>query len=151
MSLSGERERSAVRGAANEHTALVSLLVVHEGGRSWAVPGGAVLAVERRDAWRGVAPLDAGQLLGADSATALASDELQQAEARVIVVGNERARVPLLTRGALRLLQVPSSALLPLPEALRVHAPLVAHVALENDVPAIFVLSPERLLELSRG
>jgi hypothetical protein len=127
------------------------LLVVHEGGRSWAVPGSAVLAVERRDAWRGAPPLDSGQLLGADQASALASDDLQQVEARVVVVGNERARVPLLACGVLRLLQISSDALLPLPEALRVHAPLVAHVALENDVPSIFVLSPERLLELSRG
>ncbi len=149
MSLLGEQGRNATGERATEH---VSLLVVHEAGRSWAVPGGAVVAVERHDAWQGAEPLDSGQLLGADQASALAaSHELQQAEARVIVVGDAQARLPLLARGALRLLQVSSEALLPLPASLRVHAPLVAHVALENDVPTIFVLSPERLLELSRG
>jgi hypothetical protein len=128
---------------------LEQLLVVREIGRSWAVPSGAVLAVERQSGWSGAAPLDLQQLLGESPLGSVAVDTPH--EARVLVVGNARSRVPLLARGALGLLQVSAEALLPLPAPLRARAPLVDHVALENGAPSIFVLSPERLLEVSRG
>ncbi|HEY6079391.1 MAG TPA: hypothetical protein VIW29_11340 [Polyangiaceae bacterium] len=135
-----------------------SLLVVRDAERCWAVPSALVLAVQRRGDWAGTVPLDPAELLGAGSrlsgAGASAPDARSAAagdEARVIVVGTEQQRVPLLARGELALLQLAEGALLELPEPFPGLAPLVARLALEDGAPSIFVLSPERLLEVVRG
>jgi hypothetical protein len=143
---------AAERGAA-------SLLVVRDAERCWAVPSALVLAVERRGDWAGTVPLDPAELLGAGSRlSGAAADDAPGArpaaagdEARVIVVGTAQQRVPLLARGELALLQLAEGALLALPEPFPALAPLVAQLALENGAPSIFVLSPERLLEVVRG
>lgn len=135
-----------------------SLLVVRDAQCSWAVPSALVRAVERRSDWAGTAPLDPAELLATSPALArhglddarLAQSGAEQ-EARVIVVGTEQQPVPLLARGALALLPIAAEALLVLPEPFPALAPLVAQVALEDGAPAIFVLSPERLLEVVRG
>jgi hypothetical protein len=69
---------------------------------------------------------------------------------RVLLVraGGERARV--LVQGTLALLETSSANLLPVPASLSQLSPLVSHVAVIDGKPALFVVSPERLLRASR-
>lgn len=118
-----------------------SLLAVRGTGASWSVPGAAVSSVQRLSDWTGEAPLDVALLLGA-------AQEQGAAETRVVVVESGQVPLPLLARGALSLLQTTFEQLLVLPAAFQQASPLVDRVALLDGAPALFVLSPARLLEV---
>ena len=119
-----------------------SLLAVRGASASWSVPGAAVKGVQRLSEWTGEAPLDVAMLLGAA--------QTPDPEARVVVVEAEQVSLPLLAQGALSLLQTTFEHLLVLPAAFQQASPLVDRVAVVDGAPALFVLSPARLLEVWR-
>jgi hypothetical protein len=120
-----------------------TLLTVRGTSMSWGVPGAAVIGVERFSDWLGEHPLDVAPLLG--------QAEVSDTDARVVVLQVERTPLPLLARGALSLLQTTPQHLLALPAAFHAAAPLVDQVALIDGAPSVFVLSPQRLLEVWRS
>jgi hypothetical protein len=120
-----------------------ALLAVRSGTASWSVPGAAVTRIERLSDWAGDAPLDVAQLVG----NAGAGD----AELRVLVLDTEGQELPLLARGTLALIESSPERLLAMPAAFHASAPLVDRVALIDGAPALFVLSPSRLLEAWRS
>ncbi len=121
----------------------VTLLAVRGKVASWSVPGHAVASIERLSDWSGEAPLDVGGLLG----------ETQGAgeDARVVVLQQEQRSLPLLASGSLSLLETTAEQLLALPAVFQSALSLVDRVALVNGAPALFVLSPERLLQAWYG
>jgi len=121
----------------------VTLLTVRGKVSSWSVPGHAIASIERLCDWSGEAPLDVGGLLG----------ETQGAgeDARVVVLQQERRSLPLLACGSLSLLETTAEQLLTLPAVFQSTLSLVDRVALVDGAPALFVLSPERLLQAWYG
>lgn len=120
-----------------------SLLTVRAGRSAWAIPSSAITVVERLTAGSETDAPDALRLLGMDDA--------ESAAARRVVVlraSGELARV--LVCGSITLTEAAPGDLLPLPEELAASAPLVSHIALMAGKPALFVVSPERLLRASR-
>jgi hypothetical protein len=115
------------------------LLTIHTASGSWAIPSAAVGSVEPFDAASDEAALDVLALLGAPAAPTSEAP-------RVIVLQVAGERLRLLVRGALRLSETTAQSLLPLPAALTHVSPFVTHVALVDAKPALFVVSPERLL-----
>jgi hypothetical protein len=120
-----------------------SLLTIRAGQRVWGIPSAAVIAVERPSADTAAAALDVHALLGMPAPG-------DDGSRRVLLVraGGERARI--LVQGTLALLETSSANLLPVPASLSQLSPLVSHVAVIDGKPALFVVSPERLLRASR-
>ncbi len=121
-----------------------ALLIIRAGQSSWAIPSSAVFNVERPGSGSGSAALDVLALLGRSSGDGDLSERIV-----VLQVGAEHVR--LLVRGELRLAESRPTDLLALPPALRRASPLISHVAVVDGKPAVFVLSPERLLHASRS
>ncbi|HKY38980.1 MAG TPA: hypothetical protein VJN18_23740 [Polyangiaceae bacterium] len=117
-----------------------SLLAVRGTSASWSISGAAVSGVHRLSDWTGEEPLDVAAQLGAA--------QPPDAEARVVVVEAGQVRLPLLAHGTLSLLQTTPEHLLVLPALFQQASPLVDRVALLDGAPALFVLSPARLLEV---
>jgi hypothetical protein len=121
----------------------VTLLAVRGQASSWSVPGQAVASIERLADWAGEPPLDVGGLFG--------EVEGPGQDARVVVLRQEQRSLPLLATGSLSLLETTAEQLLALPTVFRRTLSLVDRVALVDGAPALFVLSPERLLQAWYG
>lgn len=121
----------------------VTLLAVRGKVSSWSVPGHAVASIERLSDWSGEAPLDVGGLLGEADGTG--------EDARVVVLHLEQRSLPLLASGSLSLLETTAEQLLALPAVFQSALSLVDRVALVEGAPAMFVLSPERVLHAWYG
>ena len=120
------------------------LLTIHGAGGVWGIPSTAVISIEKpRDG--AVTPPELRILLG----VATPSDAGQSA--RVLVLEVEGERASLLVHGALGLAEAAAADLLQLPPALRAMTPLLSHLAVVDGKPALFVISPARLLEAARG
>ncbi len=128
---------------AKQHPAATALLTVHGAGHAWAIPSSAVAAVEAlADTGGASVPLDVLALLGeTPTVTSHAS--------RVVVLRVQGEELRLLVDGVLTLTETKSSNLLPLPPAVQSATRLVSHIAVLDGKPALFVLSPERLLEVA--
>jgi hypothetical protein len=129
--------------SGNEAARPTSLLTVASGACSWAIPSAAVGSVERLAIG---APTDAPDALGLLGLEARGEDEAR----RVLLLraAGEQARV--LVRGVIGLADAAPEQLLLLPRELAAAAPLISHVAVLAGKPALFVVSPERLLRASR-
>lgn len=119
-----------------------TLLTVHAGTGAWAIPSSAVQSVERLPADAASDAPDALSLLGMTGS--------QDLPRRVAVVRAEGQHARVLVRGSIGLTDATAEELLPLPAELAGAAPLVSHVAVLAGRPALFVVSPERLLHASR-
>ncbi|MDF3065774.1 MAG: hypothetical protein K0R38_1375 [Polyangiaceae bacterium] len=120
-----------------------TLLTVQAGGGCWAIPSAAVTNVERLTAG---SPSDAPDALGLLGLTPLG----EEAARRIVVVRAAGEQARILVSGDIALVEAAPSELLPLPRELRTAAPLVSHVAVLSGRPALFVVSPERLLRAAR-
>jgi hypothetical protein len=120
-----------------------SLLTVRARAGSWAIPSSAIISVERLAADASSDAPDALGLLGLEPG----GDE---AARRVVVVRADGEEARVLVFGALALTDAAPEELLPLPRELAAAAPLVSHVAVIAGRPALFVVSPERLLRATR-
>ena len=120
-----------------------ALLTVESGTGVWALPSAAVTRVEAFDAAESEPAADLLELLGVPSTT-------PAGDARVLVMQVFEQRLRILVRGALKLLEAGAASLLPLPDAMRAASPLVTHLAVVAGKPALFVVSPERLLQALR-
>lgn len=120
-----------------------TLLTVHASAGSWAIPSAAITSVERLASGALSDAPDALRLLG------MAPDEEDPAR-RVVVVRADGEQARILVRGAIALADAAPEELLPLPRELAAAAPLVSHVAVLAGKPALFVVSPERLVRASR-
>ena len=121
------------------------LLTIHGRGGVWAIPSSIVSAVELPGSVASALPPDLLALLGV--ATPTETDE----PTRVLVLEVHGEHVQLLVHGALRLAEAATTELLPLPAVVRAVTPLLSHLAVIDGKPALFVVSPERLLEAARG
>lgn len=119
-----------------------ALLTINGQGGAWGIPSIAVASIERFTATK-EAPVELLSLLGV--AAPAPSDD-----ARVLVLDVQGERLSLLVHGALQLAQTAAEDLLPLPASLQTQTPLVSHLAVIDGKPALFVVSPERLLEAAR-
>jgi hypothetical protein len=123
-----------------------SLLTVQLGASAWAIPSSAVLSVES---------VSEGEREPIDAPDALALLGLEarggESARRVMVVRARGEQARLLIRGTLGLREATPQELVPLPSELAASAPLVSHVAVLDGKPALFVVSPERLLRASRN
>jgi hypothetical protein len=126
-----------------EPEAVSALLAIQSGHSSWALPSTAVASVEAFEPGSSDDALDLLQFLGAPVEAA--------GEARVLVVQAFGERLRVLARGALRLLDPSDVSVLPLPAALQKDSPLISHVGVVAGVPALFVISPARLLSALRA
>lgn len=121
------------------------LLTVTAASGCWGFPSSAVLGVETfEEQPAGELPPDLLTLLGA------ASDG-ERREGRVLVVQAAGQQRKVRVQGALQLLEGATVELLPLPAEVRAASPLITHIALVGGKPKLFVVSPERLLEVLRG
>jgi hypothetical protein len=123
-----------------------ALLTIHGQSGAWGIPSIAVAGVQRLEASSTEPPIELLSLLGVASAPR--SEALDHARILVLEVAGER--VSLLVHGALQLAQTSVDDLLPLPAALQTLTPLVSHLAVIDGKPALFVVSPERLLAAAR-
>lgn len=129
---------------AEVRTSGTKLLAARAARPAWGVPCQAVAGVRRFSEWSGEPPLDVAALLGEPTGAA------PELDARVVLLGMERGDLPLLTRNALSLLHAEPDQLLALPDAFRRASPWIDQVALVDGEPALFVLSPERLMDAWR-
>ena len=127
---------------ASPHPAATGLLTIRGAAGAWGIPSSVVQGVESCDTQGRTAALDVQALLGAAPAT------LGPAS-RVVVLQVRGRELRLLVNGVLALTETASSNLLPLPPAVQSATPLFSHVAVVDGKPALFVLSPERLLEVA--
>ena len=130
---------------AEQSSKSTRLLTIHGRGGVWGIPSSVVTAVELPDIVATAPPPDLLGLLGV--ATPTETDE----PARVLVLEVHGEQVQLLVYGALRLAEAAATELLPLPAAVQAVTPLLSHLAVIDGKPALFVVSPERLLEAARG
>ncbi len=121
------------------------LLTISAACGTWGIPSSAVASVEQPGTDAASAPLSLLTLLGV--AAPVAPAEL----ARVLVLRVGGERLALLVHGALTLVETTAADLLPLPAAVQSLTPLLSHVAVVDGKPALFVVSPERLLQAARG
>jgi hypothetical protein len=127
-----------------------ALLTIQGEGGAWGIPSSAVASVQRvvssagadADAER---PLDLLTLLGVTTAPEARPDS------RVLVLDVAGQRTSLLVHGTLQLAEAAVSELLPLPAAVQAQTPLLSHLAVIDGKPALFVVSPERLLQAARS
>jgi hypothetical protein len=129
-----------------------ALLTIQGEGGAWGIPSSAVASIQRRvvgaDASVGAdgeAVLDLLTLLGVTTAPQA------RADSRVLVLDVAGQRASLLVHGTLQLAEAAVSELLPLPAAVRAQTPLLSHLAVIDGKPALFVVSPERLLQAARS
>lgn len=129
-----------------------ALLTIQGEGGAWGIPSDAVASIQRAAAVAdasvgadGEAALDLLTLLGV---TAAPED---RADSRVLVLDVAGQRARLLVHGTLQLAEAAVSELLPLPAAVRSQTPLLSHLAVIDGRPALFVVSPERLLQAARS
>jgi chemotaxis signal transduction protein len=125
-----------------EAAASTTLLTIRCGASCWALPSFAVAGVERLAEDASTDAPDALELLGLPGS-------LDDAR-RVLVVRHADDRARFLVRGTLMLAEATPGNLLPMPSELAGAAPLVSHVAVLDGKPAVFVVSPERLLRAER-
>jgi hypothetical protein len=126
----------------------LALLTIQGEGGAWGIPSSAVASVQRVVAGAdadGEAPLELLTLLGVPTAPAAL------ANSRVLVLEVSGQRASLLVHGALQLAEAAVSELLPLPAVVRAQTPLLSHLAVIEGKPALFVVSPERLLQAARS
>ena len=129
---------------AKQQPAPTTLLTIHGAGHAWAIPSSAVTGVEAVADAGDAGVLDVLALLGgAKAAPSQAS--------RVVVLRIRGEELRLLAHGALTLTETKSSNLLPLPPFVQSATRLVSHIAVVDGKPALFVLSPERLLEVAHA
>jgi len=121
-----------------------ALLTVHGEGGAWGIPSITVASVERFAANATEAPVELLSLLGVAGST-----PADTRDSRVLVLDVDGERLSLLVHGALRM--VSADDVLPLPASVRNQTPLISHLAVIDGKPALFVVSPERLLEAARG
>jgi len=125
-----------------QQPAATALLTIRGPGHAWAIPSVAVTGVEAVGDTSDASMLDVPALLG--DAETVPSDA-----SRVVILRIQGQELRLLAHGALTLMETTSSNLLPLPPLMQGAAPLVSHIAVVDGRPALFVLSPERLLEVA--
>jgi hypothetical protein len=118
------------------------LLTISSASGTWGIPSSAVASVEQPRASLGNATPSLLALLG------IAVPSAEPARVLVLQVGDER--LPLLVHGTLTLVETTAGDLLPLPPAVQSLTPLVSHLAVVDGKPALFVVSPERLLQAAR-
>lgn len=128
-----------MQSAADPRRAPTSLLAIHAGEISWAIPSAAVASVQPLSASASPPRLDVLALLGLRLEDASLTP-------RVLVLRLGDDRVAVLVHGTLALAETAEQDLLPLPIELAESAPLVSHVAVVGGRPALLVVSPERLL-----
>jgi hypothetical protein len=121
------------------------LLTIHGAGGAWGIPSAVVSSVELPDAIATTGPPDLLALLGV--AAPAHSNEV----ARVLVLEVQGEHLQLLVHGTLQLAEATATDLLPLPAAVQAMTPLLSHLAVVDGKPALFVVSPERLLQAARG
>jgi|GEM_PF-4030479 len=121
------------------------LLTIHGAGGVWGIPSSAVASIEPATAGAATAPPALLALLGVVAPTE------PHERARVLVLEVEGERVQLLVHGALELAEAAAADLLQLPAAVQAVTPLLSHLAVFDGKPALFVISPERLLQAARG
>ena len=126
----------------NQQPAATALLTIHGPGHAWAIPSLAVMGVEAVGDTSDASMLDVLALLGGEKT--VPSDA-----SRVVILRIQGGELRLLAHGVLTLTETTSSNLLPLPPFVQGAAPLVSHIAVVDGKPALFVLSPERLLEVA--
>ncbi len=122
-----------------------ALLTIHGESGAWGIPSSAVASVEQPDAAAADEPVELLTLLG------IAEPLDPQRQARVLVLQVQGERLHLRVHGTLQLAQSSATQLLPLPDALTKSSPLISHLAVVDGKPALFVVSPERLLQAARG
>lgn len=125
-----------------------ALLTIQGEGGAWGIPSSAVASVRRSasDLPAGAeTPLDLLTLLGVGAGFEA------RADSRVLVLEVQGERAAVLVHGALQLAETAASELLPLPPAVRAQTPLLSHLAVIDGKPALFVVSPERLLQAARS
>jgi hypothetical protein len=130
---------------AERTTTSTRLLTIRGSAGVWGIPSAAVASIEPLRADAATLPPGLLALLGVATPT----DANQRA--RVLVLEVEGERVPLLVHGALELAEAAAADLLQLPAAVRSMTPLLSHLAVLDGKPALFVISPERLLQAARG
>jgi hypothetical protein len=125
-----------------------ALLTIQGEGGAWGIPTSAVASVGRSGAGEAAgadadreSPHDLLTLLGVATAPA------PRADSRVLVLDVAGQRARLLVHGTLQLAEAAVAELLPLPPAVRAQTPLLSHLAVIDGKPALFVVSPERLLQ----
>lgn len=126
----------------------LALLTIQGEGAAWGIPSSAVASVQRVVASADAdaeAPLELLALLGVPTAPAA------RANSRVLVLEVSGQRASLLVHGALQLAEAAVSELLPLPPVVQAQTPLLSHLAVIDGKPALFVVSPERLLQAARS
>ena len=121
------------------------LLTIHGSGGVWGIPSSAVASIEEVHADATVTPPELLALLGVATPT----DAPERA--RVLVLEVQGERVQLLVHGALELAEAAFADLLQLPAVVQAMTPLLSHLAVIDGKPALFVVSPERLLQAARG
>jgi hypothetical protein len=129
---------------AERSAASTRLLTIHGAGGVWGIPSSFVSSVELPDAIATESPPELLALLG------VASPASATERARVLVLEVQGQHVQLLVHGALQLADAAASDLLPLPAAVQAITPLLSHLAVIDGKPALFVVSPERLLQAAR-
>lgn len=121
-----------------------ALLTIQGEGGAWGIPSSAVASVQRSEAGD-APPLELLTLLGVPRAREA------HGNARVLVLEVQGQRAALLVHGTLHLAEAAVSELLPLPAAVQAQTPLLSHLAVIDGKPALFVVSPERLLQAALG
>jgi len=121
-----------------------ALLTIHGDGGTWGIPSAAVASIGRWATTTEGAPVELLSLLGVANPTR-ANDH-----ARVLVLEVRGERVQLLVHGTLHLAETAADNLLQLPASVQTLTPLISHLAVIDGKPALFVVSPERLLEAAR-
>jgi hypothetical protein len=129
-------QRQVSRGRSS-----TELLTIRAATSAWGIPSSAVLSVDAFARADGEPPPDVLALLGAAAAST-------EDEARVLRLRVGGQRLEVLVRGALGLIEAAADELLTLPAALQGFTPLVSHIALVDGKPSLFVISPERLMEM---
>lgn len=134
-----------MRHRAERTSTSTRLLTIHGAAGVWGIPSSAVTSIEQVPADAAAALPELLALLGV--ATPVDANH----SARVLVLEVQGERVQLLVHGALELTETAFADLLPLPAAVRAMTPLLSHLAVLDGKPALFVISPECLLQAARG
>lgn len=124
-----------------------ALLTINGPEGAWGIPSIAVASIERFGSASAAPPVELLSLLGVAPAVPGGLGD----HARVLVLDVRGERLSVLVHGALQLAQTSAEDLLPLPASVQALTPLVSHLAVIDGKPALFVVSPERLLEAARG
>ena len=124
------------------------LLTIQGEGGAWGIPSSAVARVQRPTS---DSPADAETPLELLTLLGVSAGSEARANSRVLVLEVQGERTSLLVHGTLQLAETTASELLPLPPAVQAQTPLLSHLAVIDGKPALFVVSPERLLQAARS